>query len=110
MQELVQGEENDKIDAILFSTSKLGIMGIEYISKMGIRVPEDLAIVSFDNPDAYKIFTSPIAVIEQPLDKIGKTAVQILLGKINQADSKDIFHKISLKTDFIAGQTHTFLH
>jgi len=101
IKELVGKTGRKKIDAILFSTSKLGINGIECISAMGLKIPEDIAIVSFDNPDAYKICTSPVTVVNQPLKEIGKTAVQVLLNQIKHPESVAKLQNITLKTDFI---------
>ena len=99
IKDLVGKRNNKKADAILFSTSKLGIMGIECISALGLKIPDDLAIVSFDDPDAYRICVSPVTVINQPLKEIGKIAVQVLLNKIKHPIAKN--QKITLKTDFI---------
>ena len=101
IKELVGKNGNKKIDAILFSTSKLGINGIECISALGLKIPDDIAIVSFDNPDAYKICTSPVTVVNQPLKEIGKTAVQVLLNEIKHPENRTKIQKITLKTDFI---------
>ena len=99
MKDLFGKKENRKADAILFSTSKLGIMGIEFISSSGLKIPEDIAVVSFDDPDAYKICISPVTVVNQPLKEIGKTAVQVLLNKIKHPEAKP--QQIILKTEFI---------
>lgn len=99
IKELVGKRNNIKADAILFSTSKLGIMGIECISALGLKIPDELAIVSFDDPDAYRICVSPVTVINQPLKEIGKIAVQVLLNKIKHPTAKN--QQIILKTDFI---------
>ncbi len=97
------GDQNDrKADAILFSTSKIGVMGIECISALGLRIPEDVAVVSFDNVDAYKICVSPVTVIGQPLSEIGKKAVQVLLNEINPSrKNAPKLQQIKLKTEFI---------
>ncbi len=99
IKELVSKKDEMKVDAILFSTSKLGIMGIECLSTMGIKIPDDLALVSFDDPDAYKICVSPVTVVNQPLKEIGKAAVQILLEKIKHPEVKN--QQIILNTEFI---------
>ncbi|MEI6679853.1 MAG: LacI family DNA-binding transcriptional regulator [Mariniphaga sp.] len=101
IKELVGKPDHNKVDAILFSTSKLGINGIESISSLGLKIPDDIAIVSFDNPDAYKICISPVTVINQPLKEIGKTAVQILLNELKHPDSLIKNQKVVLKTDLI---------
>ncbi len=101
IKDLVGKPGSKKIDAILFSTSKLGINGIASITDLGLKIPDDIAIVSFDNPDAYKICISPVTVVSQPLKEIGKTSVQVLLNQIKYPDIKTDFQKIKLKTDFI---------
>ena len=101
IKELVGKSAQHKADAILFSTSKLGINGIESISALGLKIPDDVAIVSFDNPDAYKICISPVTVVNQPLKEIGKTAVQILLNQIKHPDAPVKFQEVILKTDLI---------
>ncbi len=101
VKDLVTKNSQNKVDAILFSTSKLGINGIESISALGLKIPDDIAIVSFDNPDAYKICVSPVTVVNQPLKEIGKTAVQILLGEIKHPDNHAKIQKVILKTDLI---------
>jgi len=98
--ELVGRKDDLKADAILFSTSKLGLNGIECISALGLKIPDDIAVVSFDNADAYKICVSPVTVVAQPLQEIGKKAVNILLDKINSPDGTK-FQQYTLKTEFI---------
>ncbi len=66
IKELTLCDEAKKADAILFSTSKMGIMGLECISELGLNIPGDVAVVSFDNPDAYKICVSPVTAIDHP--------------------------------------------
>lgn len=102
INELVGDKSNLSADAILFSTSKLGVMGIECISALGLKIPDDVAVVSFDNVDAYKICVSPVTVIGQPLQEIGKRAVQILLSELSVAKKSVIkSQKVKLLTELI---------
>lgn len=41
-----------KADAILFATSKIGVMAIECIASLGLKISDDVALVSFDNANA----------------------------------------------------------
>lgn len=100
IKELI-GENKKGVDAILFTTSKIGIMGIESLSSQGLKIPDDVAMVSFDDPDAYKICSSPVTAIAQPLTDIGKMAVQVLLSEIKNPESSIKTQKITLKTNFV---------
>ncbi len=93
-------DANDKIEAILFTTSKIGVMGMESIHSLGMEVPNDIMVVSFDDPDAYRISNPPVSAIAQPLKEIGSESVKILLGHMENKDME--MQKIMLKTSFIA--------
>jgi LacI family transcriptional regulator len=73
-------------DALFFATNSLAIEGLKYINELGIRVPEDLAVVSFDESEAFDLFYSPVTYVRQPILEMGKAAVRVLLDQINDAD------------------------
>lgn len=74
------------IDAIFFSTNNLAIEGLSYIRKLGIEVPQDLAVICFDQTSAYDLFASSITYIQQPLLKMGQSAVQLLLASMGDRE------------------------
>jgi len=90
-----------KIDAILFTTSKVGIMGLQCLHSLKLKIPDDIAVVSFDDPDAYKISQPPITAIAQPLEEIGRQSVKILLEVVHNRKGKKVLHEIMLKTKFV---------
>jgi len=94
-------ENNRKANAVFFATSKLGIMGIETIHSLGLTIPDDVAVVSFDDPDAYKISQPPISAIAQPLQEIGRESIKVLLEMMTNSKAKSEIQKIVLKANFI---------
>ncbi|HSO87325.1 MAG TPA: substrate-binding domain-containing protein [Draconibacterium sp.] len=94
-------ENNRKANAVFFATSKLGIMGIETIHSLGLAIPDDVAVVSFDDPDAYKISQPPISAIAQPLKEIGRESIRVLLELMNNDRVSSEVQKIVLKANFI---------
>jgi len=91
-----------KADAILFTTNKLGITGIECIRELGLSIPEDLAVISFDDTDAYRISSTTISAIKQPLEKMSKEAIRILFSMINDEKPDREPEKIQLKVEYIS--------
>ena len=77
-----------KINAIFFATNTLAVEGLKIIYKSGIRVPEDLAIIAFDESDAFDFFYSPLSYVSQPLAEMGKKAVELAIEKIRNSDAK----------------------
>ena len=94
-------KKGEKIDAILFATSKVGVMGLQCLHSLGFKIPDDIAVVSFDDPDTYKVSQPPITAIAQPLEEIGRQSVKILLGAVNNRKGKKVNQKIILETKFI---------
>jgi len=91
----------NQADAVLFTTNKLGIFGIESIREMGLSIPENLSIISFDDTDAYRISSTTISTIEQPLEKMCKEAVTILIKLIEGSFVSEAPPKIQLEVRFI---------
>ena len=76
------------IDTIFFATHSLAIEGLRRINGWGIRVPEDLAVISFDENDAFDLYSPPISFIRQPLGGIAREAVKLVLENIRQPVGK----------------------
>ncbi|MBK6282568.1 MAG: substrate-binding domain-containing protein [Draconibacterium sp.] len=100
VKQLEPGNKN-KVEAVFFATSKLGIMGIETIHSIGLNIPYDIAVVSFDDPDAYKISQPPISAVAQPLKEIGRESVKVLYELMKNKKDKVEVKKIVLQAIFI---------
>jgi len=71
------------IEGIVFATHYLAASGIRALKEENIRVPEDVALVSFGQMNAFDITEPPITSIIQPVDELGDRAVEILLDNLN---------------------------
>lgn len=80
------------VDAIVFVSNSLSVYGLTQIKSLNIRVPQDLAVVGFDETEAYELFHTPLTYIRQPLQAMGQLAARVLLetlatpGQITQAN------------------------
>jgi LacI family transcriptional regulator len=74
--------ENDQPDGLLIASNILAAHGLKYINTLPLKVPADLAVVSFDETEALDLFYAPLTYIRQPLQEMGKKATQILLENI----------------------------
>ncbi|NQU34452.1 MAG: substrate-binding domain-containing protein [Bacteroidetes bacterium] len=95
----------NSVDAMLFTTNKLGVTGVQAIWNMKKRIPEDIAVISFDDTDAYSVARTPITAIEQPLKQMSREAVRILMKMIdNKAINMDP-EQVVLDSSFIIRQS-----
>ena len=80
----------DAPDAFFFATNSLAVSGLKYIYREGIRVPEQLGVISFDESDAFDFFYSPVTYVRQSIEDIGKRALDLLMNQIkNPAGKKE---------------------
>lgn len=86
IDQLISAES--KIDALIFATYGLAINGLKYINELKLKVPSDLAIVSFGQAEVFDLYYCPITYMRQPLEELGKTAVQYLIERFKNADLK----------------------
>ncbi|HET7477154.1 MAG TPA: substrate-binding domain-containing protein [Dermatophilaceae bacterium] len=70
--------------AALFATSSEIVLGVLCRARqVGLRVPDDLSIVAFGDPDWYEVLEAPITCYRQPLESVGLVAVQLMVARIN---------------------------
>ena len=72
----------------IFALSNTIMLGaLKAIREAGLRIPEDIALISFDNNLYMDYMTPSITRISQPVEDMAKLAVKILLDKIKGASN-----------------------
>jgi LacI family transcriptional regulator len=74
-------------DAIFVASDSMALGALRAIRDVGLRVPDDLALVSFDDTPLAARADPPLTVIRQPARQLGQIAVEILLDSINDPDT-----------------------
>lgn len=96
---LFSGE--NKPDGVFATTDMLGIGVIKNARKVGLSVPDELAVIGFSNWEIGEIFEPSLSTIDQKGYDIGKIATSRLLERI---DSDEILPMVTevIKTSLIA--------
>lgn len=71
-----------KPDAIVATNNHLAIGAITEIRQSGYEVPEDIAVVGFDDTEVGELIDPPLTIMSQPAVEIGETAARLLLHRI----------------------------
>lgn len=77
-------QSHPKIDAIFFATNYIAVHGLESIRNLGLVIPGNLAVISFDDHDFFRLLVPGITCVRQPIDAIAKTAVQFLIRQFEK--------------------------
>ncbi|MCE7003619.1 LacI family transcriptional regulator [Kibdelosporangium philippinense] len=70
--------ERPDLDAVFVASDQMALGVGKTAADMGRRIPDDLAIVTFDGTSDTQYFTPPLTTIAQPLDEIASNAVTLL--------------------------------
>ncbi len=87
-------ETNIYPKAIFCCNDVTAIGVIKAISKMGLKVPKDISVISIDNIQMASYIDPILTSINIPKEEMGKMAIQILLSRINKV------HKLPIKIEF----------
>ncbi|MFA8091427.1 LacI family DNA-binding transcriptional regulator [Klebsiella oxytoca] len=91
-------------DAIVTVSDILAIGAMHRARQKKIKIPQDMALIGFDDIPLSEIYNPPLSTIHQPVDDIAKVAVDLLIQKIENPLS--IAQNISLAWDFIERSSH----
>jgi LacI family transcriptional regulator, repressor for deo operon, udp, cdd, tsx, nupC, and nupG len=73
----------EQVPTAVFAVSDtLAIGAIKAFRKAGLRVPQDVAVVGFDNIPIADVFEPGITTIAQPMRQLGEVATELLLERL----------------------------
>jgi LacI family transcriptional regulator len=72
-------------DAVVFATNYLGVYGLEALRRLDRRIPEQLAVVSFDDNDLFRLYYPPITVVAQPMEAMAEHIIHTLLNALESS-------------------------
>ncbi|MCL6632595.1 MAG: substrate-binding domain-containing protein, partial [Alicyclobacillus herbarius] len=75
------------VTAIFVGNDLMAIGALEAAHERGLKVPEDLAIVGFDDIPIAALHTIQLTTVAQPKAEIGSLAARMLLDKIERVSS-----------------------
>jgi len=84
----------------LFTGNNLITLGaLEMIHNRGIKIPEEVAIIGFDDMYWSVSLNPPLTAVSQPAFEIGRRAAELLFDRINEPGRQPV--KLILKTELI---------
>jgi DNA-binding LacI/PurR family transcriptional regulator len=88
----------EDIDAIACANDFMALGVLDALERRGIRVPEKIALVGFDDVEEVRFTTPPLTTVRQPLHKQGREAVGLVLDQVRDGARAQ---KIVLSTELV---------
>jgi DNA-binding LacI/PurR family transcriptional regulator len=88
---------NERPTALICANDLVAIGVIKVLTKFGLKVPDDVSVVGFDDIYLAKHFPPGITTVSQNYDQLGQTAINVLVDLINEKEpEKEIVVPTSL--------------
>ncbi len=69
-------------DAVFAANDAMAIGGMQFLKQQGVRIPEDIALIGFDDIDTCRVMDPPLSSIRVFKEEMGRIAVQRLVDMI----------------------------
>lgn len=86
--------------AIFSLSNTIGLGVLKAIREAGLKIPDDISIVSFDNNIYMDYLTPPISRVGQPVEEMAKLAVRLLMESIES--KKNTCTQLELSPELIS--------
>jgi len=86
-------------DAVFIANDAMALGALRAIRETGRRVPQDIALVGFDDAPWAAHAEPPLTTVRQPLQRLGGMAVEVLTELIEDPDSAP--YRVALPTELV---------
>jgi DNA-binding LacI/PurR family transcriptional regulator len=70
------------LDAVFVSNDQMALGLLRCLDEYGLRVPDDVSVVGYDDIPEAEFFTPPLTTVRQPFTDVGKRAIAALLAAL----------------------------
>jgi LacI family transcriptional regulator len=89
--------------AIVVGNSMMTLGALQALRELGVRIPDDVAIVGFDDLPWADELCPPLTAVSQPTYELGREAVHLLLRRLAEPDAP--FRTLTLQTRLIVRES-----
>ncbi|SFD76646.1 LacI family DNA-binding transcriptional regulator [Streptomyces aidingensis] len=86
-EELAAMPAGERPDGIFAASDHKAIGLMQSLLRAGLRVPDDIAIVGYDDSEFAENTTVPLSSVRQPALDMGRSAAELLIQRISDADA-----------------------
>ena len=74
-------------EAVFTSNDAMAVGVYHALFQAGLRVPQDIAVMGYDNIELARYLTPPLSTIHQPKDELGELAIDTLIHRMSDPDA-----------------------
>lgn len=93
------GSRGKRPDAIVAANDQMALGVLDGLAELQLKVPEQVAVVGFDDIEEARFTSPPLTTVRQPLYEQGREAVRLVLAEIYGGTPGE---QVTLHTEFVA--------
>lgn len=95
----------DRPSAVFCYNDRMAIGCYEAARRLGLRIPEDLSIVGFDDEDVAANMDPPLSTLVLPHDEMARWAVGQLLDDFDGIDQDERLQRLKIECEYVARES-----
>lgn len=95
----------DRPDAIFSAGDRLTISCLNALRSIGLKIPDDIALVGFSNSPLAELLNPALSVVKQPAFEMGQVATELLIKLIESKRPVTEFEKVVLQTEIFTRES-----
>lgn len=98
-------ERNPDMTAVFISNYEMTLGAIIELNELGVRIPEEMSVIGFDNIEFAKACIPRLSIVSQPTKELGRRAAKLMLKRLEEENEQTEFETVRLSTSFIEGKS-----
>jgi DNA-binding LacI/PurR family transcriptional regulator len=82
-------ERRPGLDAVFVASDLMAAGAIRALRERGRRIPDDVAVVGFEDSSIARQTEPPLTTVHQPVEEMGREMVRLLVARINKSEPVD---------------------
>jgi LacI family transcriptional regulator len=100
-------KNNKDITAVFVANYEMTMGAVIAINELGIRIPDDLSVIGFDNAEFARACKPKLTIVTQPMEEIGRNVAELILQRIDvyEKGNELEYQIIKLQTEILEGKS-----
>ena len=79
-------DKNRPISAVFCACDLMAVGAMKYTMSQGLKVPEDISFIGFDDVDVARMYNPALSTVKQPFEMKGKLSIETLIKMIEKKE------------------------
>ena len=97
-------EQNSDMTAVFVANYELTMGVVIEANELGLRIPEELSVIGFDNVEFARACVPKLSIVSQPTEEIARQVSELLLQRLESEAEEEEF-VVKLPTRFVEGKS-----